>query len=865
MKKKGFTLIELLAVIVILAIIALIATPAVLNIIEDSRESSVRESTNGIIRAAKNYYASQKLSNNDVTSIDLTDGTLNYNGALPEEGNITFDEKGNIDLTMYMNGYCVTANSSGITTFKGDITDCNVDVILDTCYDAKVITKYDIDTPRCAAFIKDMEIYWWEDEEEYTKYCTKGAMTTDYYSLESDIEYGNVPLEYLLELEIVKNPVYEDKCLSCFEYDKIVRDFSIDTDACVEFTKKYNFGFENEEDYVNYCTKGKFPAGETYNLETDIKTSQISAPWLIQENVIYDVTYYNDVEITNYRCTENNQYNLPVITNVVIPDRLDGKKVKRIGGYSFQEKNIESVTFSSGITEILSSAFSYNQISSIDLPTSIEYLGDGAFEGNLISGELDLSHLTNLKYINAFDDNQITNIKLPKSIETLEYCAFSGNNLSGELDLSDLPNLKYVSGFEGNGITSVKLPTSITSIGNQAFHENNFSGYLDLSYLTNLEFVSGFRDNAITGFKFPNTIEYIDYSTFISNDISGYLDLSYLTNLKYISGFADNRISGLKLPTSVETIGWAAFSKNDLSGELDLSYLPNLKSIEYEAFKENSFTGTLDLSMFTDMKEINGFSRNGFTKIILPKNITAIGEAAFYGNDLSGELDLREYTKLTRLSDSSFGYNDIESIKLPNTITYIGSSTFSSNKISGELDLSHLTNLEVISGFSNNEIETIKLPSNTTEISWNAFSSNNFSGTLDLSEYKNLTALRSSSFSFSEINNVVLPENLEILESDVFSYNRISGLLDLSSNLKLKEIGSEAFEFNEITEVKLPNSIELIEEYAFSSSDETANVVGNGVPYNNNPNLSSIIIDKKSGTLSGAPWGAVNATITYLR
>ena len=38
--KKGFTLIELLAVIVILAIIALIATPIVLSIINDSKESA---------------------------------------------------------------------------------------------------------------------------------------------------------------------------------------------------------------------------------------------------------------------------------------------------------------------------------------------------------------------------------------------------------------------------------------------------------------------------------------------------------------------------------------------------------------------------------------------------------------------------------------------------------------------------------------------------------------------------------------------------------------------------------------------------------------------------------------------------------
>ena len=40
MKNKGFTLIELLAVIVILAIIALIATPIILGIINDARESA---------------------------------------------------------------------------------------------------------------------------------------------------------------------------------------------------------------------------------------------------------------------------------------------------------------------------------------------------------------------------------------------------------------------------------------------------------------------------------------------------------------------------------------------------------------------------------------------------------------------------------------------------------------------------------------------------------------------------------------------------------------------------------------------------------------------------------------------------------
>ena len=55
--KKGFTLIELLAVIVILAIIALIATPIVLGIIEDSRNSAKVNSAQFMIDGVETAYA----------------------------------------------------------------------------------------------------------------------------------------------------------------------------------------------------------------------------------------------------------------------------------------------------------------------------------------------------------------------------------------------------------------------------------------------------------------------------------------------------------------------------------------------------------------------------------------------------------------------------------------------------------------------------------------------------------------------------------------------------------------------------------------------------------------------------------------
>ena len=61
MKVKGFTLIELLAVIVILAIIALIAVPIILNIIDDSKESTVLVSGKNYIRALEQQILSKNI------------------------------------------------------------------------------------------------------------------------------------------------------------------------------------------------------------------------------------------------------------------------------------------------------------------------------------------------------------------------------------------------------------------------------------------------------------------------------------------------------------------------------------------------------------------------------------------------------------------------------------------------------------------------------------------------------------------------------------------------------------------------------------------------------------------------------------
>ena len=127
MKKKGFTLIELLAVIVILAVIALIATPAVLNIIEDSKKAAAEASARNIASTAKTYYMQKIMEGESISDIDLSGDTLTYDGDKATKGYLYFTEDGIAYGKMYINGYCVEVKSDGTNTSeKVSIDDCNI-------------------------------------------------------------------------------------------------------------------------------------------------------------------------------------------------------------------------------------------------------------------------------------------------------------------------------------------------------------------------------------------------------------------------------------------------------------------------------------------------------------------------------------------------------------------------------------------------------------------------------------------------------------------------------------------------------------------------------------------------------------------
>ncbi len=129
--KNGFTLIELLAVIIILAIVALIATPLILNVIDDSRESANMSEANMILKAVEQLYMVSSLdSDNPMNSkfdgsLDIYD-QLDVNGEKPEEGSVIVEPDGDISLKIYQDGKCYVKGfeDSEISSNNSTLEEC---------------------------------------------------------------------------------------------------------------------------------------------------------------------------------------------------------------------------------------------------------------------------------------------------------------------------------------------------------------------------------------------------------------------------------------------------------------------------------------------------------------------------------------------------------------------------------------------------------------------------------------------------------------------------------------------------------------------------------------------------------------------
>ena len=299
------------------------------------------------------------------------------------------------------------------------------------------------------------------------------------------------------------------------------------------------------------------------------------------------------------------------------------------------------------VNSISSYAFYKTDITKIEVPETIEEIGDFSFANcKKLKGKAPLVDATKYVGKNAFrDDENLQSIKFPSELETISEFAFSGckslkgnliipkntkvieessfyncKGLTGNLILSyGLQRIENNSFYGCSGFTGeLIIPESVTYIGKRAFQ--NCSGFTGRPYIPKaLERIANRTFFGCSGFDsfifLPEGIKYIEQEAF-----------AWCVNCK---GF-------VTIPSSVVFIGIKAFQGcGFINGTLIF------KSLELSIIPSYAFSGCVSLtglelsSSITQIEEYAFENCKGITELILPQKITSIDVTAFQTTSIS--------------------------------------------------------------------------------------------------------------------------------------------------------------------------------------------------------------------------------------
>jgi hypothetical protein len=162
------------------------------------------------------------------------------------------------------------------------------------------------------------------------------------------------------------------------------------------------------------------------------------------------------------------------VDRLEIPRQLGEMAVKGIIREAFSYNDISSVQLPDGLIFIGGiSAFSNNKLTSVTIPDSVIYIGDYAFSGNQLTS-VDIGK--NVSSINkgAFFNNPLTNITIPDSVTYIGDGAFEGNQLTSVTIPNGVTSIG-INVFLNNQLTVVVIPDSVVSIDSGAFGGNKLT------------------------------------------------------------------------------------------------------------------------------------------------------------------------------------------------------------------------------------------------------------------------------------------------------------------------------------------------------------------------------------------------------
>ena len=391
-----------------------------------------------------------------------------------------------------------------------------------------------------------------------------------------------------------------------------------------------------------------------------------------------------------------------------IPSSIQNIAVEEIGYRAFLlNETLAEVTLPSTIKRICDRAFMFTNISSIELPSGLTTIEEGAFSAmpNLteinIPGSIEslpymvFANCTNLSSVTLNEGLKslgtevfqgcisLTGIVLPQSLETIDECAFQNCTSLASINfpsgLTTLPN----GCFDNTGFTSLVIPEGITTIGSAFDTCVKLESVVIPASVTALN--GTFAECAkLSSVIFEERTEPISIGSHTFN---------YCTSL-----------AGIKLPETCTSLGYEAFSH---SGITSIEIPGACTTVGSMAFYFCSALDTIIINDGVSSIDMMAFTGCPAVSVTIPASVVSIGSNALgyidwsnlvKGFTISGYTGTRAesyatennitFIALDAGSDSSSGSGSDSDSGSGTTSSGPGKDTDDTNKSSNQTDLS---------------------------------------------------------------------------------------------------------------------------------------------------------------------------------